>query len=1088
MRCAALITRLTFALVCFLGSFEPSLAQTAAPSAHDLRFPDVCGERIAFSYAGDVWIVSSRGGIAARLTSDAGLELFPKFSPDCQTLAFTAQYGGDDQVYTVPVAGGSPTRLTSYPSWGPLAPRWGTDNQVTGWTADGSSVVFRSFRDSSQLSESRLYTIKASGGDAVALPMPRSGAGVFSPDGRSLLYSPLSRDFRTWKRYQGGWAQDLWTLELATGTLRNITHDPRTDRDPMWTDRGMFFISDRDGHLNLYAYDPERDAARQLTHYTDADAKWASADRHGQIVYELEGRLHLYDASSGVDHALSVTLATDDPAAQPRSVATGRQIESFDVSPDGAHALFVARGDVYVLAIGEGVVRNVTHSSSAHDREAAWRRDGEAIAFVSDTSGEEELWVAVPDGLQAARQVTRGHQTRFYHPIWAPNGRKVALIDKTGNLLEIDIASGATRVIGATGAWYAQDYAWSPDSRFLAYAELQPTNYAVIKIWDGLRNQTHVVTSALSNAFEPAWSPDGRFLYFLADHEFTPQITGIEWNFAVTRQTSIYALALAQSTQNPFYPKDGEVETPPPVAAHVQTPEVRIDFDGLEKRLIRVPVAPDNLSGLAVTSDRLLYRKAAPNVFGRTELTDPRLFEFDLPKQREREIAQDVLALSANLQGAVLVRQPDNRYSLVKGDAPAKPLDTERLRALIVPREEWQEIFDETWRRFRDYFYADNMHGHDWAAIKAHYQRLLPSLGNRADLNYLIGEMIAELNVSHAYIEGPDERPSERTPGGTLGARLAFDAAVGCYRFVHVLRGENADPMYRSPLTEVGSAVMDGEHLIAIDGERVGREQDPYTLLRGKAEKVVELAVAPDCALQRSRKVRVRTLASDRPLIYLERVRQNLQRVEELSGGRLGYVFIPNMGPAGLREFIRQYYGQIRKDGLIIDVRGNAGGSVSRMILERLTRAHYGMGFITGVQSAQTYPWGGYTQVFTGEMVMLINEYTQSDGDTIAWTWKQTGRTLIGKRTWGGVIGTGDTGPLLDGGAIHVPQFALAGKQGEWVVEGEGVPPDIEVDYDQGVMKTGRDPQLETAVATLLERTANHPGTLPGPQPYPVRP
>ncbi|MBS0420019.1 MAG: PD40 domain-containing protein [Proteobacteria bacterium] len=1074
------------AAACAAAAGLVGIAQSQPARAQEyLRFPDICHSQVAFTFGSDIWMVSSAGGAATRLTSDFEMTRFPKFSPDCRTLAFTGERDGDYQVYTIATSGGIPRQLTSYPSRGRLSPRWGTDNQVYGWTPDGKAVLFRSYRDSAQLPESKLYLVPAAGGNAAALPMLRAGAGVYSPDGKQILYSPLARDFRTWKRYSGGWAQDLWTLDLSNRTIHNITHDKFTDRDPIWNDNGIFFVSDRNGRSNLYAYDQATDSAHQLTHYEDTDAKWASGDKAGQIVYEVEGTLHVYDSTAKLDHALTIVLPHVDAPGLPQTHTIDAQVESFDLAPNGEHALFVARGDIFVLPVREGVIRNVTHSASAHERDATWSPQSDAIAFISDASGEEELWVTSADGIQGPRQVTRGHRTRFYHPVWAPDGHNIVMSDKDGDLLDVRVDTGAVKMVGGTGAWFVKDYSWSADSRFIAYSQLQDTNYAVIKIWDSADGSNHTITTELANSFNPQWSPDGGLLYFLADHGFEPQVPEIEWNFAVTRQTGIYAVALTAASNNPFTPRDGAV--PPPAGQPAGSVQTKIDFAGLGDRLIKVPVQFDNLSDLAVRKGALIYRKRGASVFGRNEDQDAHLFEFKLDTRAEREIAQDVQAYAADTEREVLVRDSNRKYRVFTHDRPPQGVSLEDLRVSSVPREEWAEVFAEVWRRYRDYFYATNMHGHDWDSIRKHYQRLLPALADRDDLDYLLGEMIGELNVSHAYVDRGGPRKHKETAAATLGARLELDEA-GRIRITHIFQGDNADPRFRSPLTEVGASVRPGTYLLAVNGQPVGREHSPYDTLRGQADKTVELLVSDRPTLAGARKIMVQALESDVPLIYLERVSHNREYVEQRSGGRLGYVYIPDMGAQGLREFIRQYYGQIRRDGLVIDVRGNTGGSVSRMILERLLRPHYSLGYITGIRAPQTYPWGRYSQVFTGEMVMLANEYTQSDGDTIAWTWKQAGQTLIGKRTWGGVIGTGDTGPLLDGGSVAVPQFALAGKQGEWIVEGQGVSPDIEVDYDQRALTTGQDPQLETAISTLLDRIKGRPGELPPAQPYPSKP
>lgn len=1054
-----------------------STGQAAEPQPRLMRFPDVHADKVVFSYAGDLWIASTDGGLARQLTSAPGMEMFPKFSPDGRWIAFTGQASGDEQVYVVPVEGGAPRQLTYYPARGPLTARNGYDNQVTGWSPDGASVLFRSLRDQPSITSSRLYTAPLAGGDVVALPMARAGAGVFSPDGRKVLFSPTFGDFRTWKRYEGGLAQDLYVADLDAKTLRNVTNNPRTDRDPMWTRSGVYFLSDRDGRLNLYKMAQPGETPRRLTRFTAGDAKFASADAEGRIVYEYEGSLRLYDPASGLDRRLDIVIPADDRLTAPRTLKVADQTERVVLSPGGDRVLVVARGDLFVLpASGDGAALNLTHSSNAHEREAAWSADGKTIAFISDASGEEELWTISADGAGAARRVTQGGAGRYYNPVWSPDGRKIAMLDKAGNLLVVDVASGAKRAIGGTKAWYARQYAWSPDSRYLAFTELQPTNLGMIRIWDEVTGRSQAVTDPLHDAFEPTWSND--YLWFLSIQDANLQISETEWNYAPARQTRIYGLALRSDVPNPF--------AIPSPGAGAPAKASGVELEGLAQRLIRVPVDADNYVDLEASAGRLAYRVVEPRQFGQ-ERDTAALHVYDLGERRARKLRDDVTGYTANADGTVfLVRAANRDLGLQRLQGDVVKLDLSRLSARIDPRQEWATVFDEVWRRYRDYFYDPGMAGHDWKAIGDHYRRLLPGVGDRAGLNYLIGEMIGELNLGHAYISGGADEAPPRPRTGLLGARLARDPA-GQWRIVKIFEGDNADPLYRSPLTEFGSKAAVGEYVFAIDGQSTTSVPDPYILLAGKAGQAVQLSIGPTPA--QARTLQIRTLDSEAPLLALERTLAARRTLDRLSDGRIGYIHISDMGPAGLKAFAKDWYGQIRKDGMVVDIRGNLGGNVSRMILERLLRPDYSRGYVQGVQNPQTYPWGGYTQVFTGRLALLVDETTMSDGDAMAWTFQKAGvGPLIGKRTWGGVIGTGDTGPLLDGGFAQVPQFAFTSRDGEWVVEGKGVSPDIEVDFDQPALARGEDAQLITAAKTLAPLIKDRPGRLNGPRPYPSTP
>lgn len=1015
------------------------------------------------------------------------MEMFPKFSPDGRWVAFTGQASGEEQVYVVAVDGGTPRQLTYYPARGPLPARSGYDNQVTGWSPDGARVLFRSLRDQPSTTGSRLYTAPVAGGDVVALPLARAGTGVFSPDGKKVLFSPTFADFRGWKRYEGGLAQDLYVADLDAKTLRNVTNNPRTDRDPMWTRAGVYFLSDRDGRLNLYRMGQPGETPQQLTHFKDGDAKFASADAAGRVVYEYEGSLRLYDPGAGGDRRLDITTPADDRLAAPRTLKVADQTERVVLSPKADRVLVVARGDLFVMAAsGDGAVLNLTHSSNAHEREAAWSPDGRTIAFISDVAGEEELWTIPADGSGAARRVTQGGTGRYYNPVWSPDGRKLAMLDKAGNLLVVDLATGAKRAVGATKAWYARQYAWSPDGRYLAFTELQPTNLGVIRIWDEATGRSEAVTDPLHDAFEPTWSKD--YLWFLSIRDANLQVSETEWNYAPARQTRIYGLALRPDVPNPFAaPNPGAATAPVATAAAAPAKAGTVVLEGLSGRLVRVPVDADNYVDLEAGPGRLTYRITSPRQFGQ-ERDESALYVYDLGERRARKLRDDVLGYMPNDDGTVfLVRAANRDQGLLRLQGDVAKLDLSRLSARVDPRQEWAVMFDEVWRRYRDYFYDPGMGGHDWKAIGDHYRRLLPGVGDRAGLNYLIGEMIGELNLSHAYISGGADEVPPRPRTGLLGARLARDGAGGGWRIAKIFEGDNADPLFRSPLTEFGSTAAVGEYLFAIDGQPTASVPDPYVLLAGKAGQVVQLSVGPTQA--QARTLRIRTLDSEAPLLELERTLAARRTLDRLSDGRIGYIHISDMGPAGLKAFAKDWYGQIRKDGMVVDIRGNLGGNVSRMILERLLRPDFSRGYVQGVQNPQTYPWGGYTQVFTGRLTLLVDETTMSDGDAMAWTFQQAGAgPLIGKRTWGGVIGTGDTGPLLDGGFVQVPQFAFTSRDGEWVVEGRGVSPDIEVDFDQPALASGEDAQLTKAAQVLAPLIKERPGQLRGPKPYPARP
>ncbi|KPK79007.1 MAG: peptidase S41 [Gemmatimonas sp. SM23_52] len=1055
-----------------------------------LRFPDIHGEQVVFVYAGDLWIAPASGGTAKRLTAHPGLELFPKFSPDGRWIAFTGQYDGDEQVYVIAATGGVPQQLTYYPARGPLAPRWGYDNQVYGWTRDGTAVLFRSLRDGWDLADCRLYTVPRAGGLPSALPMPVTGAGEFSPDGSNVVYSYPFRDFRTWKRYQGGWAQNLYIFDLATNQAQQITDHPRADRDPMWMGELIYFTSDRDGTLNLYSYDPGTGATAQLTRSTTWDVRWPSADEEGRIVYELNGELVVYDVSADRSTPISIMVPDDGVAMRPSRVSASRDIEDFELSPKGQRALFVARGDVFTAPIEHGPTRNLTHSSNAHDKHARWSPDGARIAFVSDMSGEEEIYVINQDGSGVAEQLTTGSVGMLYWPEWSPDGEHIAYSDKEGKLYVIDVDTKRKREVADEPQGQVFDYTWSANGGYLAFSLSDRNGFTSIYIYSLADGELHRVTGAMFNEFSPAWDPQGDYLYYLSDREFAPQVGSFEWNYVVDRESYIYALALRKDVAHPFPPRSDEVEA---AAEEGEEEEgeargpIRIDFDGLAGRVVQVPVEADNYGALSAVEGHLLYVRGGPFYYGRSADVEPELRIFSLADREETTLAEDIAGYALSADGKkVLVRQGRNYnlYDVKPKGAESKTVSTSGLAVERVPAEEWAEIFDEVWRRFRDWFYVDNMHGYDWAALREQYRPWLAHVAHRSDLNYVLGEMVAELNVSHAYIAGGDFELPDRPRVALPGARFELDEASGRYRIAEIHAGQNEEERYRSPLTEIGVNVSLGDYVLAIDGEELVAPDNPYRMLLHKADRPVSLTVNSRPSLRAAREVTFNPITSEIALKYFNWVERNRRYVEEATGGRVGYLHVPDMSSDGIREFIKWYYGQIRKEGLIIDVRGNGGGNTSQMLIERLDRQLLRVRFVRTYDWPLTYP----NSVFYGHLVTLLNETSASDGDIFPAMFKRAGLgPLIGKRSWGGVTGITGHGPLIDGGDVFVPQYGTNDLDGSWIIEGHGVDPDIEVENTVESVLAGRDLQLERGVEEIMRMIAADPKAFPARPAPPVR-
>jgi len=1078
-----------------LVSGSPVLAQSLL-----LRYPDIHEDQVAFSHSGNIWVAARSGGVATRLTAHPGLELFPKFSPDGQWIAFTGQYDGDEQVYVMPTRGGEPRQLTFYPARGPLKPRGGYDNQVYGWSPDGARILFRSLRDSESAKvESALYTVAVTGGLPEKLPLSTAGAGDFSPDGQKLVYSPLFRDFRTWKRYQGGWAQNLFVADLNTLNLRPIAHHVRTERDPMWIGDKIYFVSDRTGTLNLFVTDLATDETRQLTHSTEADVRWASSDNRRFIVYELLGELAVFDTTTGMETRVSIEVPDDGLSRRPRHIAVDKFIEGSGLSPRGERAVFTARGDIFTAPIEKGVVRNLTRSSQAHDRLAAWSPDGSQIAFVSDRSGEDQVWVVDQAGQTPPRQLTQGLQSMLFALRWSPDGTRLSFSDKFGKLQVLVIADGTLTEIADERRGMLTDYEWSPCGGHIALRLSNASELDSVFLYTFADRQLRRVTEELFDCGSPTWDPAGDWLYFLSRRQFAPQISNLEWNYAGNRQTGIFGVALRKGVKNPFAPESDEAQVAGVTGGGAVTsgqsaavddrarnaPEgakprglTSIDFDGLGDRLVRVPVEADNYSGLSAIKGGLLYTVSGARFNGRESPTKPRLMHFEFAKREASSLADDVGSWTLSADLTKTLAKVGNNYQLIdlrpKG-GEKKVVSVKDLAMDVVPAEEYGQIFEEVWRRFRDFFYVRNMHGYDWKAIGDRYRRLLPHVVHRADLNFLLGEMIAELNAGHCYIEGGDIDLPERAKVALPGARFRLDRESGRYRIDKIFRGHNAEEKYRSPLTEVGVDAAVGDYVLAIEGEELRATDDPYRLLRHRGNQVT-LTLSADNTPDRARKVTFRPLASEENLLYLDWVLGNYERVNAATQGRVGYLHVPDMGPDGIYEFIKWYYPQIRRQGLVVDVRSNGGGNVSQWLIERLDNRLLGTRFGVMSDDPGTYPG----TVFHGHMVCLVNENSASDGDIFPHRFRQAGLgPLIGRRTWGGVVGISNLGTLIDGGAVMVPLQATNSPEGEYIIEGEGVVPDIDVVNEPRDVQAGRDAQLERGIEEVLARMKAEPKTLP---------
>lgn len=1044
-----------------------------------LRFPDVHGDRVVFTYGGDLWTASTSGGGATRLTAHPGVETYAKFSADGKWIAFTGQYDGDEQVYVMPAGGGEPKQLTFYPSRGPLAPRWGHDNQVMGWTVDGR-IFFRGQRDSWSLPIAKLYTVSPDGGPAEALPMPEAGSGAFSPDGTKMAYSPRFRDFRPEKRYGGGQANKLYIYDMRTSDAQLISDSPRASRDAMWIGSTVYYNSDKDGKFNLYAYDTASGKTSQVTRNRDWDIRWPGSDEKGRIIYERDGELEIFDLGAKRATKLSIQVPDDGLNRRKRQTSVGNQVVSYSLSPKGERALFAARGDIFTAPVEKGGVRNLTRSSDANDRSPEWSPDGRSIAYISDKSGEEEIWVAAQDGSTPPQQITTGSTGQRYRPIWSPDGKKIAFSDKDGKLYVLTVATKLTQTLVDSPIGLITSFEWSPKSGFLAYSMNGTSGVGSIYIWSAAENKSYRVTPEMFESGSPAWDTGGDYLYFLSGREYAPQISNSEFNYATNRMTQVYALALKKDTKNPFPAESDEVTvteekkegSPAPSPSPAAAPAVeRIDFDGIEARAAKAPLPADNYGNLSANKGNLIYNIGPPFYYGRQAESQPSLRIFSLKDRKETTLMTPAGGYALSADGTKLMTSSQGSFAVMDanpaGERSRKNVPMGGLVTEIDPVAEWNQIFNEVWRRYRDWFYAGNMHGFDWAKIRDDYKKWLPYVAHRSDLNYILSEMSSELTVQHAYIDGGDFNLPPRVRVALPGARFEVDKTANRYKISKIFGGQNEEDIYRSPLTEVGSEAKLGDYVLAINGENVTPDRDIYAYFRGKADSTVTMTVNTTPSLQGARTVTFKPLTNESDLLYLDWIEGNRRRVDQMSNGRLGYIHIPDMGAAGIREFIKWYYPQLRKEGLVVDVRANGGGNVSRMLIERLRRKVLGVNYRRADEQPSTYPDGA----FQGPMIALLNENSASDGDIFPYMFREAGLgQLVGKRSWGGVVGITNRGNLIDGGVVNVPESALANANGEYIIEGYGVDPDIEVDNDPKSVIAGRDPQLERAISELMKK------------------
>ncbi|HUM00724.1 MAG TPA: PDZ domain-containing protein [Thermoanaerobaculia bacterium] len=1079
-----------------VGTLALALRLAAAdgpPDARLLRYPDAWGDFVVFTYAGDLWRAPVAGGPAYRLTSHAGQEIFPKVSPDGKWIAFSAEYSGTRQVYVMPSWGGEPRQLTFYNDVGPMPPRGGFDDWVMGWTKDGKILV-RMNRVPWSERMGRYYLVDPKGGLETPLELPEGGSASFSGDGKKLAYCPVDREFRTWKRTRGGRAQDVWVYDFASKSSERITDWKGTDNFPMWAGDTIWFTSDRDRTLNLFAYDTRTKATRKMTNFTEYDVLWPSLASDGSAIAFMNGGfLYRLDLKTEKAAKVAVALASDRAPQGTVWKDVKENVAGASISPSGARVVFEARGDLFSVPAKDGATRNLTATQGIRERSPVWSPDGKRVAYLSDATGEYEIYVRNQDGSGEPKRLTTDGAPWKYGPEWSPDGKKLAYGDRKHRLRILDVESGLLTEVDLGTREVLDTYVWSPDSRWLVYEKSYETRLPGLWAWSLDSKKAFPLGDGLTADHDPAFSTDGKYLFFLSERDYPLVFSAFEFNYLYSRATRVFVAALAPDTPSLFPPKSdeekGKAEGEKKDDAATKKDEAKKDdaknggkssekkspaptviaADGFVARTEALPgLKSGAVSGLEAADGAVWYAKQGDGPEDRT------LWRFDLKERKEEKAAETVAAFSLSRDGKKLLYRSGHDWFVTDAKLPVKAgdgkLDLSGLKMRLDVAAETAQMWEDGWRIVRDFFYDEKMHGVDWTAMKKRYGALVPYVAHRADLDFLFGELMGELESGHTYVASGDEPKVTRTPGGMLGCEFAADPS-GRYRIAKIFSGENWDDGWRSPLTEPGLNVKTGSFLLAIDGRELTTADNPYRLLDGKGNQNVTLLVGEKPSREGARTVTVKTIVSETNLRYLDWVKSRMAMVDRLSGGKVGYIHLPDTTRPGNRMLQKLFYAQTAKPALLIDDRYNQGGFIPDRMIEYFTRKTIAWWARRGIESMRT---PGFAH--DGPKAMLVNSYSSSGGDALPYFFRLNKLgPIIGTRTWGGLIGLSGNPSLVDGGALNVPTFRIYDREGNWVVENEGITPDIEVFDDAGSRVKGGDPSLEKGVEVLLKELARNP-------------
>lgn len=1043
-----------------------------------LRFPDINGNLIAFVYAGDIWTVNSTGGDAKRLTSHKGLELFPKISPDGNWIAFSAEYSGNRQIYVMPSKGGNPIQLTYYNDVGEMPPRGGFDNVTLDWTPDSKNILFRSNRTSFGERNGKYFLVNINGGMEVPLQITDGGFACLSPDASKICFAPISREFRTWKRYKGGRAADLWIYDLNSDKSEQITNFAGTDQIPTWYKNKIYYASDKDLTLNIYSYDTETKDIKQITNFSDFDVMWPSGE-NGKIVFEKGGYLYKLDLETEQAEKLIININFDNPNTLSYFKNVSDFIGGSSISPHGKRVLFDARGDIFSVPAENGLTQNLTKTQGVREMSPAWSPNGKYVSYLSDATGEYEIYLLENKKGAVAKQLTSGLKSWIYEPAWSPDSKYLLFFDRTLNLKYIDIKTEKITTIAKAYSNEIRDYKFSPDSKWITYSNGVENDNSSIWVYNIASGKNHQLTNDSYSDFSPVFSKNGDYLFFLSNRDFNLDFSSFEFTYLYNKATKIYAIALREDSPKLFEFKNDVVKNNCEKESKENSKnkentnnsltknDIKIDFNNIENRIMDFPITSGNYGFLEAINGGILYG------------AKDGIHKYEIEKEKDELIIEDAHWALLSADGGKMLYPFGKNYGIA-GITPNQKagigkIDLSNVEMKINPKKEWEQIFNDAFRIYRDYFYVSNLHNVDLESIKTKYKKLLPYISHRADLDYIFGEILGETNTGHAYDNYGDFERVERIDGGLLGAELKADKKTNRYIISKIYKGQNWTEELRSPLTEQGININEGDYIIKINGHNVTIEDNPYKYLENSAGKHIEVTVNSSPSEEKAKTYTIKTIKSELALIHYNWVERNRALVDSLSGGKIGYIYVPNTAVKGNKELFHGMYRFHNKEALIIDDRYNGGGFIPENMINLLNRNTLSYWHRNNLQ-----PMRSPTIAHNGPKAMLINGYSSSGGDAFPYYFRKMGLgTLIGTKTWGGLVGISGNAQFVDGGSFNVPQFGIYDENSNWIIEGLGVEPDIKVIDRPELKAKGFDPSIEKAVEILLKELKDNPVVKP---------